>query len=423
VGIDYGAVFAAAPSPYLVLDLNFVIVAANAAYCATSGRARDDLIGRIVFEVFPDNPDGPVDGVAQLRSSLERTRDSGRPHAMSLLRYDVEDPASGGYVARYWSTINTPVPDEHGHTVLLLHRPEEVTDYIQKRHRDDHASGGSLNEQQLQRAALAEADAFARVQELQIAWKAEAIASDRLAALAESLQRSLLTEPPQTDQLQIVVRYRPAMHEAQVGGDWYDAFLTTDGATCIVIGDVAGHDRTATAAMGELRNVLRGITYIVAQPPAAILTAVDHAIRDLALGTIATAVLARVEQTPADAQAGLRRLRWSNAGHPPPLLINPDATVRLLHTEPALLLGVDPAHTRVDHEQLLHPGATVLLYTDGLVERRGADLDDGLSWLVAAVTRLARQPLDLLCDTLLDQIPQHSDDDIALIALRAHPEA
>lgn len=249
---------------------------------------------------------------------------------------------------------------------------------------------------------------------------ADQFAADRW--MSESLQRSLLTDPPQQDQLQIVVRYRPAPREAQIGGDWYDAFPNSDGSTSLVIGDVTGHDREAAAAMGQVRNLLRGIAYALRDPPAAVLTALDRALRDLPVSALATAVLATVEQAPSGAVAGPRRLRWSNAGHLPPLLIDADGSARLLRTDADLLLGVDPATQRSDLEQVLQPGATVLLFTDGLVERRGASIDDGLDWLLVAARRLGPLTLDNLCDALLEEVGDRGDDDLALLAVRAHDD-
>jgi len=240
--------------------------------------------------------------------------------------------------------------------------------------------------------------------------------------MSETLQRSLLTEPQQPDHLQIVVRYRPAAEQVQVGGDWYDAFLTQDGSTCLVVGDVTGHDREAAAVMGQIRNLLRGIAYTISDPPALVLSAVDRAMRDLEVGALATAVLAKVEQTPEQRAQGLRLLRWSSAGHLPPLLVEPDGTAQLLTSEPDLLLGLDAGTDRGDQTHELRPGSTVVLYTDGLVERRGRTIDDGLAWLVGAAQRLAHLTPDELCDALLAEVVGTAEDDIALLVLRAHPE-
>ncbi|WP_432520437.1 PAS domain-containing protein, partial [Kineococcus sp. SYSU DK006] len=148
--------------------------------------------------------------------------------------------------------------------------------------------------------------------------------------VAEGLQRALLTDPVQPDHLQIAVRYRPAATAAQVGGDWYDAFLQPDGATVLVIGDVMGHDIEAAAAMSQVRSLLRGIAYSSGQAPAAVLTGLDAAMEGLAVGTTATAVVARLEQSTDERARDITRLRWSNAGHPPPMLLTPDGTVSTL---------------------------------------------------------------------------------------------
>lgn len=236
--------------------------------------------------------------------------------------------------------------------------------------------------------------------------------------LAEGLQRSLLTPPPQPDHLQLAVRYLSAAEAAQVGGDWYDAFQVADGATALVIGDVMGHDTAAAAAMGHVRGVLRGIAHSVREPPAAVLSALDRAMLELKVNSLATAVFAKVEVRSG---AG-RVLRWSNAGHPPPVLVRPDGTATLLVRQPDLLLGFDATAVRHDHEVDLPVGATVLFFTDGMIERRGVSLDDGLEWLRSTAATVAGLPLERLCDVLLDDIAGRLDDDIALLALRAHPE-
>src|SRR5919199_3793225 len=148
--------------------------------------------------------------------------------------------------------------------------------------------------------------------------------------VAETLQHSLLTPPPQPDHLQLAVRYRPAAAYQQVGGDWYDAFNQPDGATLLVIGDVVGHNVDAAAAMGQIRSILRGIAYDRPDSPARTLSRVDRVLTGLGVGSLATALVARVEQSPDQEAAGLRTLRWSSAGHLPPLLVRPDATVETL---------------------------------------------------------------------------------------------
>jgi serine phosphatase RsbU (regulator of sigma subunit) len=242
--------------------------------------------------------------------------------------------------------------------------------------------------------------------------------------LAEGLQRSLLTAPPEPDHAEIVVRYRPAMEVAEVGGDWYDAFLQPSGATMVVIGDVVGHDTAAAAAMGQLRGMLRGIAYREGPGPAAVLTELDAAIQGLGMGTMATAAIARVEQTPEERTAGLTRLRWSNAGHPPPLLLHADGRIEeLTHPRAELMLGVDPTSRRTDSVVTVERGATLLLYTDGLVEGRDLPLDEGIDRLRSALAELADEPLAVLCDEVIERLrPEGLQDDVALVAVRLHPE-
>ncbi|MGY1823021.1 SpoIIE family protein phosphatase [Geodermatophilus sp. SYSU D00079] len=240
--------------------------------------------------------------------------------------------------------------------------------------------------------------------------------------LAEELQRSMLTAPPEPDHAQIVVRYLPAAEAARVGGDWYDAFVQPDGATTLVIGDVVGHDTAAAASMGQLRSMLRGIAVTGDAGPARLLSQLDAAMTQLDLHTYATAALARFEQTPAELARGVTRMRWANAGHPPPLVIHPDGTVADLTTwRGELMLGVDHTTPRTESVVTLDRGTTVLLYTDGLIERRNSDLDEGMARLRTAAARLADRPLDDLCDELIDQLVETTpEDDLALVAIRLH---
>jgi PAS domain S-box-containing protein len=251
-----------------------------------------------------------------------------------------------------------------------------------------------------------------------------ATAAQRRASLAaqrmsEALQRSLLTQPPPSPGLEIAVRYQPAAQEAQVGGDWHDAFVTAAGATILVVGDVSGHDRDAAAQMGQVRNLLRGLAYDSDDSPAVLLTRLDAALAGLHLETLATAVLARVEQGQTDRARGVRRLRWSNAGHPPPLLRRPDGSVVVLEAESDLLLGLDPTTPRAERVVELATGATLLLFTDGLVERRGTSLDDGIAHVAQELARHGALPPEDLCDHLLaDPHLDGGEDDIALLVLR-----
>jgi PAS domain S-box-containing protein len=242
--------------------------------------------------------------------------------------------------------------------------------------------------------------------------------------LADALQRSMLTAPPEPDHSHIVVRYVPAAAGAEIGGDWYDAFLQPTGATVIAIGDVVGHDTRAAAAMGQVRGLLRGIGYSSGAAPAEVLTELDRAIEGLALDTMATALVARLEQDADDLRAGQVRLRWSSAGHPPPAILTPDGKALLLDDEaPELLLGVAPDTKRREYVTVLEAGSTILLYTDGLVERRDRDLDAGTAELVEVLRACAGLSLEDLCDGVLERLfLPDAQDDVAMLGLRLHPQ-
>jgi GAF domain-containing protein len=233
----------------------------------------------------------------------------------------------------------------------------------------------------------------------------------------EVLQRSMLTEVPHLTDLDLAARYVPAAEYDRVGGDWYDAFAQPDGSVTLVIGDVVGHDIAAAAAMGQLRNIFRGIAYDSDEPLADVLRRVDTVCTGLGLGVLATALVARVDPRPDP--SGGRWVRWSNAGHLPPVMLRADGSVDLLVRPPGLLLGVAPDAHRGNEQAILGPGETLLLFTDGLVERRGSLLDDDLDRLLDAASGLADRALGEICDTLVGMhLSGRADDDVALLAVR-----
>jgi serine phosphatase RsbU (regulator of sigma subunit) len=171
--------------------------------------------------------------------------------------------------------------------------------------------------------------------------------------------------------------------------------------------------------MGQLRSLLRGIALGTGAGPAGVLGDLDRAMALLRLSTLATAAVARLER----AGDGSTTLRWSNAGHPPPVVIGPDGVVTVLARDRAdMLLGVDPDRTRRESVASLQEGSTVLLYTDGLVERRDEDLDAGQARLTEVLGELAGRPLEELCDLVVERmVDGHPDDDVALVAVRLRP--
>ncbi|MBJ7451017.1 MAG: SpoIIE family protein phosphatase [Blastococcus sp.] len=241
----------------------------------------------------------------------------------------------------------------------------------------------------------------------------------RQVKVAETLQRSLLTPPPRTDDLDIAVRYRPASRHTLVGGDFYDAFLQPDGAVLLVVGDVAGHSVDATAAMSELRSTVRALAYDHGDGPAATLQRTDRALTGLGFGTLATVLIASLEQPPPSDATRRWVLRWSSAGHPPPLLLREDGGVEVLERPSDRLLGMEIPTVRSDHVLQLRPGETVVLYTDGLLEHQRTGIDEGLQRLSAALAGLAGRPAAEICDELLDRVVTGpADDDVALLVVR-----
>ncbi len=251
--------------------------------------------------------------------------------------------------------------------------------------------------------------------------------------VAETLQRSLLTHLPDADHITLAARYLPAGAHSRVGGDWYDSFVLPDGCTTMVIGDIAGHDVEAAARMGQVRNILRGIAVdrteppsqtgrgldraVDRTPPSEIVRRLDRAVDALGAADYATVIFGKVELL--DRQQNIRELAFTNAGHPPPLLVRTDGRVETLGAEPDLPLGVFPGLPRGDTRVLLPPGCTVLMYTDGLVEHRQENVAAGLARLRNAASRHAREPIEQFCDSLLaDLNADASSDDIAVLALR-----
>jgi serine phosphatase RsbU (regulator of sigma subunit) len=149
--------------------------------------------------------------------------------------------------------------------------------------------------------------------------------------VARALQDAMLTRLPEPDHLHLVARYLTATGTERVGGDWYDAVVLPTGTTTLMIGDVAGHDIAAAAVMGQLRNMLRAFAWDRGDDtPSASVTRLDRAMRELRLGTLATLAVVQIEQHAADDEQGLRTIRWTNAGHPPPVLVHPDGSAVVL---------------------------------------------------------------------------------------------
>jgi PAS domain S-box-containing protein len=237
--------------------------------------------------------------------------------------------------------------------------------------------------------------------------------------IAEQLQRSLLPVLPELPHLEVAARYVPSSVTAEVGGDWYDCFVLPRGDLAVTIGDVAGHDLAAAVAMSQLRSMLRGIAVDREEPPGEVVRRLDIANHTLYREATATCVYGLVrgpEQGPWD-------FLHSTAGHLPPLLTTEDGGTRYLEEGTGLMLGTGFDMPRTAMAVRLPPRATVLLYTDGLIERRGEGMEQSLARLRQHTADLAREPLDVFLDELLIRLGADGADDIALLALRPVPPA
>ncbi len=233
--------------------------------------------------------------------------------------------------------------------------------------------------------------------------------------VAETMQRYLLPQLPRVEGLDMTARYLPAPDASHVGGDWYDAFPLTDHATALAIGDVSGHDLDAAAGMAQVRNVLRAYAWSQKEPPSRVVERVDRAVLSITDVPMATLVYGTV----ALRDDGAWELEWTNAGHPPPLLITREGVTRYLAGGNGMLLGTGTHPPRADTSDVLPPGSTLLLYTDGLIESPRHSIDDGLERLRRQAAALVHHPLEVFTDELLSRVrPAENDDDIALLALR-----
>jgi PAS domain S-box-containing protein len=235
--------------------------------------------------------------------------------------------------------------------------------------------------------------------------------------VAETLQRSLLPELPAIPGITAAAQYLSASSSADVGGDFYDLLHLPDGSVGVAIGDVVGHDVTAAAAMGHLRGLLRACAWDAGEgDPGEILGRVDRLVQGLHVAPMATMVYGRVVRPTGPGEPW--RMRLANAGHPPLLLRHVDGSVEQLDGITGLLIGVDAAHVRVSREVELPQGSTLVAFTDGLIERPGEDIDQGIASLVA---RLSAAPVDASpVELCVHAVGPHPDrrDDVAVLALQ-----
>jgi serine phosphatase RsbU (regulator of sigma subunit) len=233
-------------------------------------------------------------------------------------------------------------------------------------------------------------------------------------SVSTALQQSLLPHLPVVRDLSLAARFTPAGRSLAVGGDWYDAFALPSGGVALVVGDATGHDVLAAARMAELRNLLRALAVDRRDSPAGTLSRLDRVLGQVANELSGTCVYAQVVS-----RADGRSLRWSSAGHLPPVLLR-DGVAVLLDTPADLMLGVRPDTERHDHERELQVGDLLVLYTDGLVEDRQVGLDERLELLRQLVEQLAPGGTEVLADQLVSRLAS-LEDDVAVLVVRVEP--
>jgi serine phosphatase RsbU (regulator of sigma subunit) len=408
--IDYAALFEATPSPYLVLGPDLTIVDVNRAYLQATQRTRSDLVGKYIFDAFPDNPSDPdADGVRNLNASLHRVLLFREPDTMALQKYDIpvaHDP--GTFEERWWSPINTPVLGADGTVVCIIHRVEDVTEFVQSRRSRRRLGDGKPNEREAMEAEL-----YARARELQRLNEQLRQAHARERQVAVTLQEAMLHSPDLARHRDAAVRYLPAVGSLNVCGDWYDIVDLPAGRFAVVVGDVVGHGLEAATVMGMLRSALSAAIRATDGPAQAleVLGLYSRSV-DGALATTAVNVLV---------DTGSRLIAYSSAGHPPPVLLHADGTCELLDQATDPPLGTRPEHVPRPQAGLPYtPGDSLVLYTDGLIERRGEDIYTGLARLTGSLAQYSRLGADRMADALLARlgVSGGAQDDIALVIVR-----
>ncbi|MER7466890.1 SpoIIE family protein phosphatase [Streptomyces sp. NPDC097981] len=230
--------------------------------------------------------------------------------------------------------------------------------------------------------------------------------------LAHSLQTGLLPRAlPGIPDLDVAARYLPAAHGLDIGGDFYDLIRIDDTTVAAAIGDVQGHNVNAAALMGQVRTAVHATA---GAPPAEVLGRTNRLLTDLEPGLFTSCLYAHID-------LAARTAHLATAGHPPPLLRRADGPAEMLRLPPGLLLGIEPGTSYTAVEIPFTPATLLALYTDGLVEVPGRDLEEAIAEVAAHVTAASgNQPLGTLADDLIDHARSSAPrtDDIALLLLR-----
>lgn len=410
-GMDYAALFEAIPSPCAVLAPDLVIVEVNQAYLKATGRTREDLIGRSILDSFPENPADPeAIGMENLSASLHRVLQLRGPDTMALQKYDIPVMGRPGvFEERWWSPVSTPILGLDREVKWILIRVEDLTPFIKAIASEDWAS----LRPPIGREA-AETELYVRSLELLHLNQELRLVHMREHETTVTLQRTMLMTPDFEHHDEVAIRYLPADDSLSVSGDWYDVIDLPRGRFALTIGDVVGHGLEAAAVMGMLRSALNAAVRSLERPA--------HALE--ALGLYSRSMEGALNTTAINAMVDpeSRLIIYSNAGHPPPVLLHANGECELLNDVIDPPLGARPQH--VPASQTGHSyesGDTLVLYTDGLIERRGEDIDESLDRLITALGRHGTDNPELMADALMSELEVDrgsARDDIALIILR-----
>jgi hypothetical protein len=363
--VDYAAVFQALPGAVALVTPQLVYADANTEFLRLRGLAREQVVGHFVPEDQPEkDPAEPL--LLRVLASMRQAAGTGERSIVALQRYDMPDPHQPGvWHERYFNMTNIPVFGSDGRVALLLHRVEDVTELIRARE------------------------------------------------VALTLQEAMLPAPRPVGRHPAAVRYRPAAEALNVAGDWYDLADLPGDRIAVAVGDVVGHGLPAACVMGQLRSALTAAC-LVSEGPARALEVLGLYARTIDGAENTTVATAFVDWET-------RTITYTSAGHPPPGLLQRDGTVQFLDQATDPPLAARPQHApRVQAVTAFREGAVLVLYTDGLIERRREDIDTGLARLADSLARHRAEEPEALADAVLDDLlpPGGATDDTALVIVR-----
>lgn len=371
--------------PICLSDPNEVdqpLVWVNTAFERVTGYTAAEAVGRNCR--FLQGPDTDRRAVDRLRLGLA----NGEAVTVTLLNHRRDGRP-------FWNHLSlSPLRDQSGRLIHYVGVQDDVTAEVEAAAARDRA-----------------------VDELRTANVELTRVSEREHRAALTLQTGLLPRLQPIDGVRCAARYLPGTAGAAIGGDWYDVMALPDGRVAVSVGDVMGHDMRAAAAMGQLRAMTRALTWTDSQP-ASVLSRLDGLARtdlDITFATVFLGVLDLGRGEGSDAE-----MTWSTAGHPPPLLRRAAGDVVRLEGRPAPPIGVVRGRTVPQQSTSVPAGAALVLYTDGLVERRDRDVAHGIADLGGVLERATPDEADAvaLCDAIVEAlIPAHPTDDTCVLVV------